>query len=303
MPYFIVKTNGSALATVEDGTVDITSTDLALLGKNYPTYGSYLNQNFVKLLENFSNVDQPDSPLTGQLWYNSNNRTLNLYREGAVENSWKKLAVIAESNIQPSESRLGDLWYDTEASQLKLFDGSSWLTIGPQTTVSGLLRIIGQNSFRVQISGAEVLTATPDGSVTKPLNPAVQATNRFGGANLTTTNITTYAIWIPANVLTDVRNNFNSSTGVFTVPTSALYRVHVNLVSLGGGNVNVRWQLNNSDYGINATANHSGSTYSTIVASGLINATQGDTISLVCSTDASASISHLNSSYSIELVQ
>ena len=49
MPYTINKTNGIKLVTLSDGTLDITSTDVALFGKGYAGFGEKLNENFVKV--------------------------------------------------------------------------------------------------------------------------------------------------------------------------------------------------------------------------------------------------------------
>ena len=69
MAYTINKTDGTVLATIADGTLD-TSTSLQLIGKNYAGYGEILNENTVKLLENFANSSSPTNPLTGQMYYN-----------------------------------------------------------------------------------------------------------------------------------------------------------------------------------------------------------------------------------------
>ena len=53
MAYVINLTNGGSLVTVEDGTID-QSTSLKLVGKNYAGYGEIQNENFIHLLENFS---------------------------------------------------------------------------------------------------------------------------------------------------------------------------------------------------------------------------------------------------------
>ena len=68
MSYVITKTDGTTLATVAENSIN-TSTDISLIGKNYFNYGQAQNQNFVKLLENFSNTSAPIAPITGQLWY------------------------------------------------------------------------------------------------------------------------------------------------------------------------------------------------------------------------------------------
>ena len=55
MAYTVNKTTGTVLTTISDGTID-TTTNLTLIGKNYAGYGEFLNENLVKLLENFGYV-------------------------------------------------------------------------------------------------------------------------------------------------------------------------------------------------------------------------------------------------------
>jgi len=302
MPYYLTKTNGDALVTLEDGTLDTTTADLALVGKNYPTYGLNLNQNFVKLLENFSNVDEPAAPLLGQLWYDSTNKKIKLYREGADTNVWVSPCMITESTSAPSDSRQGDLWFDTGSEQLKVYSGTVWITVGPQTTSTGLLRIAGTNSFIVQISGNTVLSVDASGNLTAPTKPIVQASGLYGSSNFTTASAATFSLWRPLTITTDAGTNF--SAGTFTVPVTGKYRVHINATTLGPGVSNLRWRVNDVDYGINGTTNHnSQSGYSMNLAlGGIIYATAGQLITLVGSTDSGTYISYQNNSYSIELV-
>ena len=55
MSYEINKTDGTALVTLTDGTID-TSTSLTLFGKSYSGFGELLNENLIKLLENSSST-------------------------------------------------------------------------------------------------------------------------------------------------------------------------------------------------------------------------------------------------------
>jgi hypothetical protein len=136
MPYAIQKTNGTAI-TVEDGSTNTSSTSLTLVGKNYPGYGVFLNQNFVRLLENFSNTSSPDDPLSGQLWWDSTNKLLKVYQG----TGWKVISSSMSSSTAPADAVVGDLWWDTTNSQLKVYPGgigASWVTIGPAfTTATG----------------------------------------------------------------------------------------------------------------------------------------------------------------------
>ena len=83
MSYTIFKSDGSALTSVVDGSIDQLSTDLTLIGKNSTGFGVFINDNFVKLLENFSNSSQPNYPLKGQLWFDTTENRLKVYKESS----------------------------------------------------------------------------------------------------------------------------------------------------------------------------------------------------------------------------
>lgn len=134
MSYTITTTAGQTLATIADGTVNSTNTSLTLIGKNYAGYGIFLNENYVKLLENFYNSTAPTAPLPGQLWYDSSNSLLKVYN-GSL---WKPISSSNSGSSQPSSPVTGDLWYDSANNQLKVYSGSTWVTVGPSyTTTSG----------------------------------------------------------------------------------------------------------------------------------------------------------------------
>ena len=134
MAYTVTKTAGTVITTVADGTVNTTSTSLTLIGKNYAGYGIFLNENYVQLLENFSNTTPPTAPLTGQLWYDNVNDILKVYNSDT--NIWKPISSSITSATAPSAaiSVTGDIWWDTTNAQLKVWSGSAWITIGPSYT-------------------------------------------------------------------------------------------------------------------------------------------------------------------------
>ena len=76
MAYTIVKSDGTVLTTIADGTINTTSTSLGLPGRNYAGYGQTLDTDLVHILENFADITPPPYPLRGQLWYNTNDSTL-----------------------------------------------------------------------------------------------------------------------------------------------------------------------------------------------------------------------------------
>ena len=132
MSYPITTTAGATLATIADGTVNTTATSLTLIGKNYAGYGNFLNENYVKLLENFAYTNAPAAALTGQLWFDTSSLVLKVYNGS----QWKPISSSASSASQPSSPVSGDLWWDSTNQQLKVWSGTAWITIGPTYTAT-----------------------------------------------------------------------------------------------------------------------------------------------------------------------
>ena len=130
MAYTINLTDGTVLATIPDGTLDTTSCSLALPGKNYAGYGIYLDENFVKLLENSANPTAPGTPLVGQLWWDSTDDYLQVWNGS----QWKTISSATASSTAPTSNVQGDLWYDTTNEQLKVYTGTEFILVGPAFT-------------------------------------------------------------------------------------------------------------------------------------------------------------------------
>lgn len=129
MAYNITLTDGSLFATIADGTVN-TSSSMTLIGKNYAGYGDFLDENFIRLLENGSNTTAPSTPLVGQLWWDKTNGLLKVYN-GTI---FKTISAATASASAPTSNVVGDLWYDTGNEQLKAWTGSAFIVIGPAFT-------------------------------------------------------------------------------------------------------------------------------------------------------------------------
>ncbi len=132
MAYKINNTFGTLLVTLADGTIDTATTDLTLIGKGYAGFGEALNENLVKLLENFNNTTAPSNKIQGQLWFDKTNKQLNVYT-GA---KFKPVGSPTPLATQPTNAVLGDEWFDTTNSQYYIYNGTSWTLIGP-TTIAG----------------------------------------------------------------------------------------------------------------------------------------------------------------------
>jgi hypothetical protein len=126
MPYSIDRFNGTTLTVVDDGTIDSTL-DIKLIGKNYAGYGEAQNENFLHLLEHFSNPTAPPKPVSGQIWYNSSTKRLNYYTGVA----WKTAGADASPD-QPVGQTAGDLWFKTTTKQLFVNNGTDFTLIGPE---------------------------------------------------------------------------------------------------------------------------------------------------------------------------
>ena len=140
MAYTVTRTNGTNPITIPDGTIN-TSTSLTLVGKNYPNYGQILDQNFVTLLENSASGNKPASPVLGQIWYDSANRTLKINIDGGTSDlSWKNVGSTTSGPNAPSSNNVGDLWWDTVNGQLLAYDGKTaqYKLVGPIGTTAGI---------------------------------------------------------------------------------------------------------------------------------------------------------------------
>lgn len=130
MAYNIVKSDGTPLATISDGQTNSTATSLTLVGKNFAGYGTFLNENFVKLLEHFASANEPANPKAGQVWYQTSTKVLQVYNG----NAWKAISGAQSVADEPTYRVAGDLWFDSVNQQLKVWSGAGWVVIGPSFT-------------------------------------------------------------------------------------------------------------------------------------------------------------------------
>ena len=133
MAYTVNKTNSSASPnkyTVQDGVLN-TQTDLSFIGKGYAGYGEVIAENFLHLLENFSNTSAPTKPVTGQLWYDSSANRLKVYSGTAFVPSGGN---VPYQSTAPGALTQGDLWIDSDTGQLYFYNGSSSILVGPPGT-------------------------------------------------------------------------------------------------------------------------------------------------------------------------
>ena len=150
MAYIVNKTDGTAVVTITDGTIDNT-TSLTLFGKSYSGFGELLNEDLVKLLENSASTSAPTSPLKGEVWFDTTVNQLKVY-DGT---SFKPTGGAKSQASAPTSPSAGDLWVDSTNSQLYFYTGSAFILAGPVYTS-------GQT-----LSGFKIETITNDSAVSK----------------------------------------------------------------------------------------------------------------------------------------
>lgn len=116
--------------TVEDQTLN-REKSVHFVGKNYAGYSQVIAENFLHLLENFAKASAPSNPVIGQLWYDT---TVGINNQLKVWDGTNFVAAgsVKKSTATPTTSIIGDLWVNTTTQQLHLYNGSSWVLVGPE---------------------------------------------------------------------------------------------------------------------------------------------------------------------------
>ena len=133
MAYTVNKTNSSASPnayTVQDGVVN-TQTDLSFIGKGYAGYGELIAENFLQLLENFSNTSAPTKPIQGQLWWDSTNSKLQVYNGTSFQTAGGSAPY---QSTAPNNLAAGDIWIDSDTGQMYYYNGTASVLVGPPSS-------------------------------------------------------------------------------------------------------------------------------------------------------------------------
>jgi hypothetical protein len=270
MSYTINLTNGNVFAVIPDGTIN-TSSSMTLVGKNYAGYGQFLDDNFIHLLESGAKGTPPSAPLTGQLWFNTTGKTLQVYTGTA----FKQVGGATAASTSPTGANQGDLWYDTVNAQLNVYSGSAWILVGPiytqGTGVTGAVpAIITDNGAVAHVVVYLYVGNTLVGIISKDstftpgtaipgfatISPGIQLSTTVTGAlfqgtaqNALSLNGTSASSFMVSNANT-------GTTGTLTLNASGNPTAIINGSSSGQGNIGSAGNPFNTIYAVASSAEY-----------------------------------------------
>lgn len=244
MAYTINLTDGTIFAVIPDGTIN-TSSSMTLIGKNYAGYGDFLDENFMRLLENGSNTTAPGAPLVGQLWWDKSANVLKVYNG----TTFKTISAATASASAPTSNTTGDLWWNTVSQTLSVWNGNAFVTVGPSfvnNTGAISANIVDNSSqphdvIELVVGNVVVGIVSKDPAFT-PLSPITGFSNIAPGFNLTTGNSSIF------------NGTANNSTRLNSFTSSQFLRSDTSGVLTGNlvvnGSVGVNSILNNNGNGV-----------------------------------------------------
>jgi hypothetical protein len=242
MAYTIVKSDGTVLTTIADGTINTTSTSLGLPGRNFAGYGQTVDTNFVHQLENYAANTPPPNPLRGQLWYDINNSLLKVCPTDNQNNAnaWVTLATSSGTSVTTfgSVSITGNL----TANNANISNSLSVTGTGTFTniSVSNTATILTANATTATIGTLNTQSITTGSAATAG---AITGTWTFTGGTGTTSNaliVTNGVINAVNGIKTD---NYYYANGANFNPTGSYTNGNV-FDYLTGGNLVVQFTGN-----------------------------------------------------------
>ncbi len=150
------------LVSIPDGASDTARSSLILFGRNFASWGTAINENFVHLMEHFANQTPPLHPMRGQLWYDTVNKVMKVWED----DEWKLLNANSLQSI--AESVVPNRLYVSK-SGLDSNSGTSWYT-AKQTLLAACKeaeRLITVN--QMEVNHVTIMVASGDYEEVNPI--------------------------------------------------------------------------------------------------------------------------------------
>jgi len=180
--------------------INTTDTDLSLVGRGYPNYGQKIAENFLHLLENFSNGTPPAHAVQGELWYDNVNNKLKVNTVTGGQR-WSPVNGVWQQSTDPSLSTItnvlpGDIWVNTSDNNYILSvrtNNSGWVQVSNTSTgatgsfSTELFDSLGNPHYVVEHKslGEIIAIDTADSFYPNPVIPNFNP-QLFTGTNMTT---------------------------------------------------------------------------------------------------------------------
>ena len=249
MTYSVKNSAQTTTYTVNDNTENSTSTSLVFIGKNYTGYGLALNENFLYLLENFSNTvgNYPLNPVPGQLFWDNTNKYMHVYDGTAWKVIYGALASLTVNSAvsfngittsnggQVSGYHTGAIGANTANSGIFTtitttnggqVSGYHTGAIGANLANSGVFTTVAASTVNANVLGNT--GSSIYGVIATNAQPFITSIGTLTGltssANITAQTANVYAAYVVANtglygpVATNAQTNI-TSTGALTSPS------------------------------------------------------------------------------------
>ena len=205
MAYTLSYSGGTI--TVADGTVN-TDTSLQLPGRNFSGYGTFQNQNFVNLMQNFASSSSPTNAIRGQLWFDTTTNRLK-YNTSPTKGipTWVEIAGSGSS----TNVVFGDITADSIITDT-ITSGS----ISTPGTITGQWSLTSGSTLQIQKASTSVLgTVMVDGTtITIASNGMISAVTGGGGGG----TVTSVGLTVPAGL--SVTGSPVTSSGTLGITTA-----------------------------------------------------------------------------------
>lgn len=142
-------------------TKDQDATSLTLFGKGAPNYGEGQQENFIRMLENFSSNTPPPHPTSGQVWWDTTIKKLKAFTGGTWIIATGGIIAAGSAPANPDE---GMLWWDTVGFKLNIWNGTAWDQIYPATAVGESVIVAGATEYNAAIAILNPIIGAPVGT-------------------------------------------------------------------------------------------------------------------------------------------
>lgn len=278
MTYQINNTAGNLVAIIADGAID-SSTSLTLVGRKYAGYGEILQENLVKLLENFAYSVAPTNPVTGQIWYETDTQLLKYYDGSAwqaVTNAVQLTSSIdalrsglvgyLAANVTAINSNVSAVLASVNAANAAIVSTNN----NTVSYVDGLVSILTANAAAQSVSlasqRANIIALVGNVSALQSNTGVLAAGIGYTNANVTAANLTISGLTTNAATQQTSINSLQSNIAAANIAignnTTSISQININVNTV---NANVS-SANAAIAGLQSTVSQHTNTLATINA-------------------------------------